>query len=146
LTAFPKTPASTIDPSRLKEPVLSAKRMADYERGWDLFNAGEYWHAHEAWEQVWKECEAQSRIFFQGIIQLAAACHLLLQPGRYNGMMRNLSKAEEKLHLFPDTFLRVDVRELERHLARIRAAADVLGPHKLHAFDRSILPIISLRP
>lgn len=141
---FPKTPVSAIDRALLAEPVLSSFAMAEYQRGWDLFNSREYWHAHEAWEQVWKGCATKSRIFFQGIIQLAAAYHLLFQPGRYNGMLRNFSKAEEKLRLFPDLFLRVDVRELERLLAGTRARAVHLGPGNLHLFDRTTLPVVLL--
>src|SRR6266545_4621736 len=44
------------------------------ENACDLFNAGEFWLAHEALETVWrsiiKENEAQA---FQGLIQAAAA-------------------------------------------------------------------------
>jgi predicted metal-dependent hydrolase len=140
-----KTPVTAIDPGRLGEPALSENDLRDYRQGWDLFNRGEYWHAHEAWERVWIRCPDEGRIFFQGIIQFAAALHLMLQQGRYSGMMRNFSKAEEKLQLFPDHFLHTDVRGLERQLSRARDLAQHLGPDRHHMVDRSLLPVIPLR-
>jgi predicted metal-dependent hydrolase len=50
--------------------------------GVDLFNAGRYWEAHEAWESAWtpdrKGAEAG---FYKGLIQIAAGC---LHYGRHN--------------------------------------------------------------
>ncbi len=38
-----------------------------------LYNAGRYWEAHEAWEQVWRSAPDAERPFWQGLIQAAAA-------------------------------------------------------------------------
>jgi len=57
-----------IDRSCLVEPALSKEDWDEYWRGWQLFNERQFWHAHEAWENIWKRCPAESRIFFQGII------------------------------------------------------------------------------
>lgn len=44
-------------------------------RGIELFNAGEYWHAHEAWEEAWTpDRHGPDRGFYKGLIQLAAGC------------------------------------------------------------------------
>jgi len=42
--------------------------------GISLFDAGEYWHAHEAWEDAWRADDAPDRDYHKGLIQLAAAC------------------------------------------------------------------------
>ena len=57
-------------------------RRRQLEHARDLFNAGEYWLAHEALETVWRSIikEDEARVF-QGLIQAAAA---LLHRGRGN--------------------------------------------------------------
>ena len=91
-----KKSVAEIDTSLLKEPLLSEADWNDYDSGWQLFNDRQFWEAHEAWEEVWKRKQEESRIFFQGIIQLAAAYHLVVVKKRYGGAMRNLEKAKSK--------------------------------------------------
>jgi predicted metal-dependent hydrolase len=44
-------------------------------RGIDLFNAGEYWEAHEAWEGDWMpDRKGPDSGFYKGLIQVAAGC------------------------------------------------------------------------
>ncbi len=52
------------------------------EKGVELFNAGLYWEAHEAWEQAWiPDRHGPDRGFYKGLIQVAAGC---LHYGRGN--------------------------------------------------------------
>ncbi len=141
-----KKPLRDIHLAELTEPVLSPAEWHEYERGWTLFNERRFWEAHEAWEAVWRNRSEDSRIFFQGIIQLAAAYHLLVVKKRFGGMMRNLDKAEEKLKLFPRTFLRVDVGSLLETIEHTRAEAQRLSEHRLELFNASVLPSVSLHP
>jgi predicted metal-dependent hydrolase len=43
--------------------------------GVDLFNRGEFFEAHEVWEDLWHECAAPERRFYQALIQAAVAAH-----------------------------------------------------------------------
>ncbi len=140
----PKRDVRDIDRLLLVEPALGPEGQQEYERGWRLFCDGEYWHAHEAWENVWKQRPEPSRIFFQGIIQLAAAYHLLFVKHRYGGMMGNLEKAEAKLSLFPERFLGVDVHLLLGVIIETRKEVERVGSGNLQAFDRGI--IVGLEP
>lgn len=121
----PKKQPDAIDPALLTEPLLSASDLSLLDRGIHLFNEGRYWDAHEAWEELWHRRTEESRIFFQGIIQLAAALHLLHRPGRRRGALGNFAKAEEKLRLFRERFLGIEVREL---LAMVEAGRAGSGP------------------
>jgi hypothetical protein len=51
------------------------RQLDDWLHGVDLFNAGFYWEAHEAWEGLWAACDRDSipALFLQGLIQIAAA-------------------------------------------------------------------------
>jgi predicted metal-dependent hydrolase len=45
------------------------------ERGIELFNAGRYWDAHEAWEEAWMpDRRGPDSGFYKGLIQVAAGC------------------------------------------------------------------------
>jgi len=136
-----KRKAADIHPSEIIEPVLEPSQRAEYLRGWELFNAGEFWHAHEAWENIWKERPEPARIFFQGIIQLAAAYHLILVKHRYGGAMNNLEKADEKLRMFPTFFLGVRVGQLLKAIGRAKDELQQSGAEK---FDRKIIPEVEV--
>jgi hypothetical protein len=67
---------------------------SEYKRGIDLFNAGYYWEAHEAWEGLW---HAQGRRVptaevLQGLIKLAAA-GLKVREGRPGGVRTHACRA-----------------------------------------------------
>ena len=52
------------------------------DRGIELFNAGHYWDAHEAWEGAWMpDRKGPDSAFYKGLIQVAAGC---LHYGRRN--------------------------------------------------------------
>ncbi len=53
-----------------------------YREGIERFNRGEYFEAHEVWEDLWHDCEAADRRFFQALIQAAVAA---FHWGRGNG-------------------------------------------------------------
>ena len=43
--------------------------------GVELFNAGRYWDAHEAWERAWTpDRRGPESGFYKGLIQVAAGC------------------------------------------------------------------------
>ena len=46
-----------------------------YLAGVDLFNRGEFFDAHDAWEELWTDCPAADRRFHQALIQAAVALH-----------------------------------------------------------------------
>ena len=55
---------------------------ASLKHGIELFNRGEYWEAHEAWEEVWMpDRKGPDAAFYKGLIQIAAGC---LHYGRRN--------------------------------------------------------------
>src|SRR5207247_8876718 len=68
--------------SDVRRPMSPENRRRHLENARQLFNAGEFWLAHEALETVWRSMikEDEARVF-QGLIQAAAA---LLHRGRGN--------------------------------------------------------------
>ena len=113
-------------------PMTPEVRRAHVTRACELFNAGEYWLAHEALETVWRSIisdgdEAAARVW-QGLIQ-AAATLLHQRRGNEHGVAVVGRSALEKL-AGPQ---RADV-ELETVLFRdrlARALADEAPPPRL---------------
>ena len=67
------------------------------EPGRAAFNRGEYFLAHELWEEVWRQlADADRRLHVQGLIQIAAGLHHL-QQHRAGPAASLLRKGLEKL-------------------------------------------------
>ncbi|MBI4418266.1 MAG: DUF309 domain-containing protein [Ignavibacteriales bacterium] len=119
---------SDIRKEHLSEPALNGDSRRLVEEGIRLFNNGKYWAAHEVWEEVWRGCEDDSRIFFQGIIQAAAGYHLLFESPRLKGAQRNFAKALEKLDLFSPDFLGMNVEAMRGNVRTTLAMLESVGP------------------
>lgn len=74
--------------------------MSAFQAGVELFNHGEYWHAHEQWESCWLASSEPDATFYKGIIQAAAAL-VHWQRGNPRGLRRNWQKSREKLTTLP---------------------------------------------
>lgn len=49
--------------------------LTGLDEGIQLFNAGHYWEAHEAWERDWMpDRKGPDSGFYKGLIQVAAGC------------------------------------------------------------------------
>jgi len=99
------------DLSGLTEPVLSPTDKVDFQSGIELFNRQKFWEAHEAWEAVWIRHTEKNRVFFQGLIQVAAACHQLRRKISH-GFEKHTRNALWKLQPFRPNCLGINIEEL----------------------------------
>lgn len=65
--------------NRNAAPIPDPAHHPALEEGRRLFNHGEPWHAHEAWEPLWMGLEGDDKLFVQGLIMAAA---MLVQYGK----------------------------------------------------------------
>ena len=65
-------PGYVLQAEDVVEFPMSDEDRRDMARGVDLFNRGEFWESHEAWEQIWLRHSEPSRVFLQALIQLTA--------------------------------------------------------------------------
>ncbi len=66
-------------------------------RGRALFNRGEFFEAHEVWEEAWLAETGPVRIFLQGLIQIAASLLKAVRAEHPSGCLRLLDAGIEKL-------------------------------------------------
>jgi predicted metal-dependent hydrolase len=88
------------------------------EEGRLAFNRGEFYEAHEFWEEVWNVIDDPERTFVQGLIQAATGLHKLerqqLTPAR-----TLLAKALAKLAEAPADFAGLAVGALRERLRHV---------------------------
>ncbi len=114
----------------LTEPLLSGIDRVDFQQGIVLFNNKLFWESHEAWEQVWKRHAQNNRIFFQGMIQIAAGMHQL-QRQIPHGVEKHFRNAQWKLKPFAPVCLGLDVTYLLEALDAGLKELFRLGPRKI---------------
>ncbi len=119
----PKKKPEALGPGPHQPLPLTTEDWHEVEHGIGLFNAGRFWHAHEAWELVWQRHSADERLFFQGLIQLAAAYHHLVTERSRAGYLNNLRKARNVLRVFAPEYLGVCVTPLLEAIGSALAAA-----------------------
>ena len=95
--------------------------------GINFFNAGRFFDAHEAWEDLWRETGGPLRLYYQGLVQTAVGLHHL-HRGNLNGARAQLSKALNKLEQYPPAFSRIDNGRL---VEDIRGLLEELTPRQI---------------
>jgi len=91
----------------------------EYIAGIDLYNAGEYHAAHDAWEERWMgPVDRDEKLFLQAMIQSAVAFHHL-QIGRPGAARQMYLAAKEKFaRLNCRVFMSLDLEEYQAQLDR----------------------------
>jgi uncharacterized protein len=96
------------------------------EPGRAAFNRGEYFLAHELWEEVWREVgDAERRLYLQGLIQIAAGLHHLQKRrnGPAAGLLRKGLEKVSQRRKGPSADLRLELLagQVERLLVEVEA-------------------------
>jgi predicted metal-dependent hydrolase len=88
-----------------------------FRRGVEHFNLGEFFDAHEVWEDVWRATDApHDKLFLQGLIQVAVALHHH-STGNLVGAQSLLQRAIRNLAGYPVDFGGINRAELSESLA-----------------------------
>jgi predicted metal-dependent hydrolase len=89
------------------------------------FNQGLYFECHETLEEVWLEEHGDDRLFYQGLIQVAAG-FFKWEQGVPAGAIKLWRAGLEKLDGYPEIYHSVDlaafVRTVKRNLTEVEAA------------------------
>ena len=117
-----------------------------YLAGVVLFNTGDWFEAHEVWEDLWAESHGDERRFYQGMIQAAVGlCHF--SNGNLGGAAKLYRSAYDYMSRCPPVLLGLDIKTF--WIAMERCFAPVLGPDppdRSSRPDEAALPRIALDP
>lgn len=93
---------------------------ARYLAGIGHFNRGEYFDAHEVWEDLWRDCDPADRLFYQSLIQAAVALYHWNNANRA-GASRLFTSGRDKMAGYRPAHRGLDVdgfwRQVEATLA-----------------------------
>ncbi len=98
----------------------AAERARLLEEGRAAFNRGEFYEAHESWEELWNEIDDPDRRWVQGMIQIATGLHKLTRA-RPDVCRTLLDKALVKLADAPAALDGYDLGRLRADAQRILA-------------------------
>lgn len=133
-----------VDTSPISRPV-ELRTCESFLWGIDLFNAGYYWEAHEAWEAVWIALgrAGEQADAIKGLIKLAAA-GVKARVGAPTGVARHAARALELLSGADPAILPLNIQELCQQAAEVSSRPnDFLNPVTA-AVGRSFAVKISL--
>jgi len=125
-------------------------RIADYDprylAGILLFNRGDYFEAHEAWEALWMDTAGPDKPFYQGLIQAAVGlCHFC--NGNVRGAVKLYHSSRSYMGRFAGAHLGLDTadfwRQMDQCFAALLAAPQ---PDRNIELDEALLPAIVLTP
>jgi uncharacterized protein len=123
---------------------------ADYDprylAGIVLFNRGDFFEAHEAWEALWMDTAGPDKPFYQGLIQAAVGlCHFC--NGNVRGAVKLYHSSRAYMDRFGSPHLGLDTaafwRQMERCFAALLAAP---VPDRSIELDENLVPVIELTP
>jgi predicted metal-dependent hydrolase len=77
-------------------------------KGIEEFNQRLFFECHETLEEIWLEDRGEDRLFYQGLIQVAAG-YYKLEQGVLIGAIKLWQRGLEKLEAYPAIHLGVDV-------------------------------------
>ena len=112
---------STFEKIEKGRPAYTEEHVAaypvEYIAGIDLYNAGEFHAAHDAWEERWMgEVGPAEKLFLQAMIQSAVIFHHL-EIGRPGAARRMYQLAKEKFaRLGTSRFMSLDLEEYQAQL------------------------------
>ena len=135
----------TVAPPYTEEHIIAYP--IEYIAGIDLYNAGEYHAAHDAWEERWMgPVDWDEKLFLQAMIQSAVAFHHL-QIGRPGAARQMYLAAKEKFaRLNCRVFMSLDLEEYQAQLDRsLSWLLSVPDPREI-AQPEIDPPMISLLP
>lgn len=106
--------------------------------GLQLFNAGEYFEAHEALETAWRAERGVIRELYRGILQVGVAYYHLLN-GNYTGAVKLFARCKRFLAPFPDGCRGIRLAQFTADYLRVETELLRLGPERLHLFNHRLL-------
>ena len=110
-----------------------------FQEGLKHYRDGDYFEAHESWEELWSDYYLMDRKFIQGLIQLSVS-FVHLKNGNIKGGKSLLNKSTEKFVEFKGVQREIDVNNLLTQINQVSEAYDNLISSD--DFDWKIIPRI----
>ena len=115
---------------------IEAHELACLHQGLSYFRAGDYFAAHDAWEEVWQGLRGYPRLFWQSMIQLVVGAYHY-SNGNRRGCQGQWHKALQKC----DTLLTLEAFQVPAQVQLVHA----MLLQSLAAVERNDNPLPALQ-
>lgn len=131
--------------SQPEPKVPEPARKSWFDQGARAYLQGEFFDAHEFWEEIWRdEKDEEVRQFLQGLIQVAASMHKIVAQNKPAPAARLLERALLRLRPYPTPFRRVHVDKLVTTGELARQALTSMGGDEASRFPASLVPTLEV--
>ena len=112
-----------------------------FEKGLNEYEKGDYFEAHEAWEDLWSDYNFPDRKFIQGLIQLSVS-FVHLSNGNMIGARNLLKKCEEKFSDYKGIHRQININELKFAIEAVSLTYDNIEVSS--EFDWDLVPVLKV--
>jgi len=106
------------------------QETAQFWQGVEQFNQGEFYACHDTLEALWMEAIDPLRTFYQGILQLAVACHHLSNHN-WRGAVILLGEGISRLRRYQPSYAGIDVTQLVTQSVQLLTKLQQSGPDRV---------------
>lgn len=105
--------------------------------GIEQFNRRQYYECHDTLETIWIEAPEMDKRFYQGILQVAVACHHLSNHN-LRGAMILLGEGIKRLSDYESDYQGIDVSKLVEESACLLKTLQQLEAERVNSFVEQI--------
>lgn len=92
-----------------------------------LMNSGEYYRAHDALEEAWKESEYPMKILYRALLQ-ACIAYYQVERNNYRGAIKTILRFRKWAEMLPDVSMGVNIAKLKSDIESIFRLIKNVGP------------------
>ena len=112
-----------------------------FEKGLNEYEKGDYFEAHEAWEDLWSDYNFPDRKFIQGLIQLSVS-FVHLSNGNMIGARNLLKKCQQKFSDYKGIHRQININELKFAIEAVSLTYDNI--EESSEFDWDLVPVLKV--
>ncbi len=109
----------------------------EFWQGVEQFNQQEFYACHDTLEALWMEAVEPEKRFYQGILQIAVACHHLLNLN-WRGAVILLGEGMGRLRDYQPVYAGIDVTSLVMQSAQLLKALQESGQEQVESFVKKL--------
>ena len=110
-----------------------------FQRGLNEYDKGDYFEAHEAWEDLWSDYNFPDRKFVQGLIQLSVS-FVHLGNGNLTGAKNLLKKCQQKFDDYNGIHREINLSDLKSSIEAVEIVYSELNDCR--DFDWDLVPAL----
>jgi len=112
-----------------------------FEKGLNEYEKGDYFEAHEAWEDLWSDYNFRDRKFIQGLIQLSVS-FVHLSNGNMIGARNLLKKCQDKFSEYNGIHREININELKFAIEAVSLTYENMKESS--EFDWDLVPVLKV--